>query len=71
MNILLTTSEIGNNAGGLAYHCLQLKHMLEKIGHTVFTEVLLDDRNSITVLDGGYDIYLGKKIRKAYKLNGY
>ena len=68
MNILLTTSEIGNNAGGLAYHCLQLKHMLEKIGHTVFTEVLLDDRNSITVLDGGYDIYLGKKIRKAYKL---
>ena len=68
MKILLTTSEIGNNAGGLAYHCLQLKSMFEKMGHIVFTEVLLDDRDSITVFDGGYDICLGKKIRKAYKL---
>lgn len=68
MKILLTTSEIGDNAGGLAYHCLQLKCMLEKMGHIVFTEVLLDGSNGITVFDGGYDIFLGKKIRKAYKL---
>lgn len=68
MKILLTTSEIGNNAGGLAYHCLQLKSMFEKMGHIVFTEILIDDKNSITIFDGGYDIYLGKKIRKAYKL---
>ena len=44
MKILLTTSEIGDNAGGLAYHCLQLKRMLEKMGHIVFTEVLLVKR---------------------------
>ena len=68
MKILLTTSEIGDNAGGLAYHSLQLKCMLEKMGHIVFTEVLLDDSKGITVFDGGYDIFLGKKIRKAYKL---
>ena len=68
MKILLTTSEIGNNAGGLAYHCLQLKSMFEKMGHNVLTEVLIDDENYITVFDGGYDLCLGEKIRKAYKL---
>ena len=70
MKILLTTSEIGDNAGGLAYHCLQLKSMLEKMGHIVFTEVLLDDSNGITVFDGGYDIFLGKKISYSIKWKG-
>lgn len=68
MKILLTTSEIGDDAGGLAYHCLQLKNMFEKMGHIVFTEVFIEDVSNFTVFDGGYDIALGKKIRAAYKL---
>ena len=68
MRILLTTSEMGNNAGGLAYHSLQLKKMLEKMGHVVYSEILIDDRNGISFLDGGYDEYLGSKLRKSYKL---
>lgn len=68
MNILLCTSEIGSSAGGLAFHCAQLKEIFEKLGHTVFVEVLLESQEFYTI-DGGYDIHLGNKIRSAYKLN--
>lgn len=67
MKILLCTSEIGDDAGGLALHCLQLKHIFEKLGHEVFVEVLLE-KNSYYVLDGGYDESLGSKIRTAFLL---
>ena len=67
MKILLCTSEIGSNAGGLALHCAQLKDIFEKLGHEVFVEVLLDTSSYYT-LDGGYDQLLGGKIRAAYRI---
>ena len=36
MRILLCTSEFGNKAGGLAFHCMQLKAIFEQLGHSVY-----------------------------------
>ena len=67
MNILLCTSEVGKNAGGLAFHCNQLKEVFETLGHHVDVEILLDPKEYYA-LDGGYDIALGKKIRISKKI---
>ncbi len=67
MRILLCTSEIGDNAGGLAFHCNQLKAIYEKLGHDVLV-CLLSEEDEYCVIDGGYDSALGNKIRIAYKL---
>ena len=67
MRILLCTSEFGNKAGGLAFHCLQLKSIFEKLGHSVCVEIL-PENDDYKVIDGGYDPDLGNKIRVAYKL---
>ena len=67
MRILLCTSETGNDAGGLALHCSQLKEIYEELGHEVFVEVLLNP-HSYYVIDGGYDSELGNKLRTSYML---
>lgn len=67
MRILLCTSEIGSDAGGLALHCGQLKDIFEELGNEVFVEVLLNP-NTFNVIDGGYDSELGAKIRQSSKL---
>lgn len=67
MRILLCTSEVGIDAGGLALHCVQLKDIFEKLGHEVFVEVI-QKLNDYYVLNGGYDSELGEKIRVAYQL---
>lgn len=67
MEILLCTSEIGLDAGGLALHCEQLKKIFTDLGHTVHIEVILKP-SEYYVIDGGYDLELGNKICYAYKL---
>ena len=67
MNILLCTSEVGNNAGGLAFHCNQLKEVFELLGHKVHVEILLNPQDYCS-LDGGYDVNLGEKIRISKKI---
>lgn len=67
MNILLCTSEVGKNAGGLAFHCNQLKEVFEALGHRINVEILLDPKD-YCALDGGYDVNLGKKIRISKKI---
>lgn len=67
MKILLCTSEFGNGAGGLAFHCSQLRYIFEKLGHTVYVEILLNN-DGYKIIDGGYDQELSDKIRIAYKL---
>lgn len=67
MRILICTTEFGDNAGGLALHCAQLKEIFELLGHDVSVEVLLD-LEFPRVVDGGYDSLLADKIRSSYKL---
>ncbi len=67
MRILLCTSEFGNKAGGLAFHCMQLKAIFEQLGHSVYVEILPESVD-YNVVEGGYDPDLGNKIRLAYKL---
>ena len=62
MNILLVTSEFGNDAGGLALTSRQLLTILEKCGCRVQIENSLV-HDEYFALDGGYDSELGKKIR--------
>ncbi len=67
MNILLVTSEIGTDGGGLALTSLQLVTILEKCGCRVQTENSLV-HNEYFAIDGGYDPELGKKIRYSVHL---
>jgi len=69
MKILLCTSEIGNNAGGLALHCDQLKEIYQELGHEVYVENVFD-LDSIPVISGGYDALLAKKMKISFKLKG-
>ena len=67
MNVLLVTSELGNDGGGLALTSLQLVTVLEKCGCRVKIEnSLVHDK--YFALDGGYDPELGKKIRYSVHL---
>lgn len=67
MNILLITSEIGDNAGGLALTCNQLKSILEELKHTIYIESSSVEHLNITV-DGGYDFKLSTKINYSYNI---
>ena len=62
MNVLLVTSEIGIDGGGLALTSQQLVTILEKCGCRVEIESSLV-HNEYFAINGGYDPELGKKIR--------
>lgn len=67
MNILLITSEVGDNAGGLALTCNQLKNILKELDHTVCIESSSVEYFNLTV-DGGYDLKLSTKINYSYNV---
>ena len=67
MKIIIVTSEIGTDAGGLALTCLQLKNFLEELKHEVKIIKSVFD-NTYYTLDGGYDPELGNKIRLSQNL---
>ncbi|MGL6114973.1 MAG: polysaccharide deacetylase family protein [Cetobacterium sp.] len=65
MNILIITSEIGSQGGGLALTCGQLKEILEELNHKIFVESsTMKDLNYS--LEGGYDLKLWDKINYSY-----
>ena len=70
MNVLIISSEYGMDGGGLAFHSAQLKEIMEALGHKVYVEEWLSDKEYY-VLDGGYDSELGNKIRTSYMLKSY
>lgn len=67
LNILLISSETGEEAGGLALTCCQLESVLLNLGCNVKLEISLN-YSSITSLDGGYDKRLGEKLRYSFFL---
>ena len=65
MNILIVTTEFGNNGGGLALSCSRLMTILASehyVQHTLSTEY------PIVTVAGGYNPSLELRIRKEYKL---
>lgn len=68
MKILIMTSEIGNQAGGLALTAERLRKQLEKLGHNVFVEVTLE-KKGYQIIEGGYDPLLANKLKQSYHLD--
>ena len=67
MNVLLVTSEIGNDGGGLALTSSQLSSILKNLGCNVEVEMSLK-HDEYFAIDGGYDSKLGEKIRYSMHL---
>ena len=67
MKVLMITSELGNDGGGLALTCSQLISILQKLGCRVEIEISIKN-DGYFALDGGYDPELGAKLRYAVRL---
>lgn len=65
MNILIITTEVGANGGGLALSCSRLIDLLSKEHHV---QLSLSTDYPIVTTSGGYNLALELRISKEYKL---
>lgn len=67
MKILIITSEIGANAGGLSFACYKFEHLLTNdLKYHVYYESSVDDKNQIA--EGGYRPELFHHISNEYRI---
>lgn len=65
MDILIITSEIGNEAGGLALTCNQTKNILEELGYNIYIENSKISNLAFTI-NGGYNPNLSNNLNYSF-----